>query len=65
VQPFGSERDNYHAAQIAYVVANSNRSKKSKEIPFESFLYTHADTAREHKDKRTIAFLDAKANKHG
>jgi hypothetical protein len=65
IQPFGSERDNYHAALTAYMVANQNNTKKSQEIPFYKFLYTHADTARERRDSRTIAWLNSKAKKHG
>ena len=58
LRPFGSWRDNYHAAQIADVLARVNGNK----IPFADWFYKDAETADEERKARDLkAFEDVAA----
>ena len=60
-------RDNWHAALIASLIANTNRAPNTRPIEMHKFLYRDSDTEREEKDAEMIALLDAwkAGNPHG
>ena len=57
LEPFGSWRDNWHAAMIASAIANAFRKKGAPPIGMHEFMYADPETAQEEKDKELIAFL--------
>lgn len=44
--PLGPNRGDYHAAEIALVIANANRGKRSKKFKFTDFLLKWGDEKR-------------------
>jgi hypothetical protein len=57
IEPFGSHRDNYHAAIIAATVANySGKLKTPKQV--HEFMIEHPDQKRERETKHTLAMMD-------
>lgn len=65
IEPFGAWRDNWHTALIATLLANANRKPNSPPVPMRSFFYVDPETEQDQKDAEMIAFMDAKAAKHG
>ena len=64
LEPFGQLRDNFHSAQIAWVLANQNRAKHSAPIPMSQFFYVDDETASDRRDAAMIEFLESKVQ-HG
>ena len=63
LEPFGSWRDNYHAALIASILANVHRDPKSRPLRMDEFFYQDAETASEQSDNEMLAWLDAVSKK--
>ena len=54
IEPWGAWRDNWHAAQIAALLYNTFRSKKTEPMPLREFMYRDEE-ARRDDDKRALA----------
>lgn len=65
LNPFGPERDNYHAAMIAHIMANQNRRKNAAEIPLSRFMYEDQDTAQRKRDERMLNFFKSRVKADG
>lgn len=52
MRPFGSWRDNFHAALIAKTIADVNRAPNSKPIPINGFFYRDAVAIEEERKER-------------
>jgi len=63
LEPFGAERDNYHAAMIASLLANSNRRKNTPAIPVSEFMYRDRYTQKATETKGFLAGLAALAKR--
>ena len=61
IQPFGPWRDNYHAAQIAYILACAHRDPKKPAPRFHEFMYRDPEAARRAKEQETVAFFDMRS----
>lgn len=57
LSPFGEERDNLHSAMIAAVVANSNRSKKSKALTISDFMFRSDYDREKEQVEQMMAFM--------
>lgn len=58
-QPFGSKRDNMHAAVIAATLVNMFRAKGSKAINWKDFLFVHEGEHRESALESAVKHLMA------
>lgn len=45
LEPFGQERDNWHAAVIASTVANAMRGKGGRSLSVKDFMYRDQETS--------------------
>ncbi len=54
LEPFGAQRDNYHAAMIATILANAYRDRKRPPVKMSEFMYIDAEAARELADMQTL-----------
>lgn len=54
IEPWGAWRDNWHAAQIAALLYNTYRAKKSEPMPLREFMYRDEETKRDDA-KRSLA----------
>ena len=61
LQPFGPWRDNFHAAQIAYILAAANRNPKRPAPKIDEFMYRDPVARIKDNDTATILFFDSKA----
>jgi hypothetical protein len=62
IEPFGPWRDNWHSAQIASLIYNVNRGKKTKPIGPDAFMWKPAKTKKEieaQQEKQTKEFMAA------
>lgn len=57
LEPFGSQRDNWHAAMIASILANAHRDPQSEPMGMDRFFYLDPESAREAEELRTLAAL--------
>jgi hypothetical protein len=62
IEPWGSWRSNYHAAQIASLIFNVNRGKQKAVTPAD-FMFVDAETAQDTKDQEVLSFLSARSKK--
>lgn len=60
VEPFGSWRDNYHAALSASILANVHRKPGTPPVPLSDFFYTDPETSAEKQDEMMLAFFESK-----
>jgi len=61
-EPFGSNRDNYHAGIIAATIANySGKIKVAKQV--HDFMLEPESVKKDRETKKTIAMIDALAKK--
>lgn len=60
MQPFGPWRDNYHSAQIAYILAAANRDPKRAAPQMSEFMYKDNTTRKRESDAATVLFFDSK-----
>jgi len=58
IEPFGSQRDNYHAAMTAHILANQNSKKP---VHFSEFMYQDERSRREAQERRMIAALQKRS----
>lgn len=69
LEPFGQERDNYHAAMLAAIAVNSNRKKGAPAVPISEFMYKDRYTQKETESQGFLTGLQALAKpkkaKHG
>jgi hypothetical protein len=63
IHPFGSERDNIHAAQIASTIANANRGKNQPAFTANDFMLKTQEQKRKENTNSVLAFLSAHAVK--
>jgi hypothetical protein len=49
LEPFGSDRDNWHAANIASMLYNINRKKGSKATTAADFMFIDQGTIQQNK----------------
>jgi hypothetical protein len=63
IHPFGSERDNIHAALIASTIANANRGKNQPAFTADDFMLKTQEQKRKENTKSVLAFLSAHAVK--
>jgi len=61
LEPFGPERDNYHAAILASILVNIHRTKNSKEVFVSDFMYRDEKTKAEDDTRDFINQLKALA----
>lgn len=62
MRPFGSWRDNFHAALIAKIIADVNRPSDRPAYPLEDFFYmdeTTANEKRKERDRKTFEQISA------
>lgn len=59
INPFGSLRDNWHAALVASILHNANRKRNSPEAKMSEFFYVDAETARKKNEARMLSWLMA------
>jgi hypothetical protein len=57
LEPFGAQRDNYHAAMIATILANAYRDRKRPPVRLSEFMFVDPETAREADDMQTLESL--------
>ena len=57
LEPFGAQRDNYHAAMIATILANAHRDRKHPPAKLAEFMYVDQETARESADMQMLSSL--------
>lgn len=57
LEPFGAERDNWHMARVASILANAYRRPNSPPIKMSEFFYVDAETARKRSDEQTLSWL--------
>lgn len=63
IEPFGAMRDNYHSAQIAHILANQNRPKNKRPIPFSNFFYSDPEDKKRKKADRLASMFRALSGK--
>lgn len=61
LEPFGQERDNWHAALIASILANINRRKNAPATPISEFMYKDRDSRKQAETQGFLAGLKALA----
>jgi len=62
LEPFGSARDNLHAAQIAAIIANVNRNpKKTKPFKVSDFMWVDPQSRKEQETAEFIKNLQMRA----
>ena len=59
LEPFGSRRDNWHSATIAYILAMVNRDRKHPAPKFSDFMWKDHETAALESDKMALQFFRA------
>jgi len=59
LEPFGSWRDNWHAAIVATILANAFRSRNTSPVRLSEFMFKDPVTAREEEDLQTLAHFRA------
>lgn len=59
LEPFGAERDNWHAAQISSILVNSRRKKGTAPVPVSEFMYRDRYTVKETETKQFLAGMQA------
>jgi hypothetical protein len=57
LEPFGAQRDNFHAAMIATILANAHRDRKRPPVKMADFMYVDEETSRETADMQTLSSL--------
>lgn len=62
LEPFGAERDNFHSATIATVLANIHRGKSQPPFSTEDFMLRDSETRAKSETKKTLLLLDALSN---
>ncbi len=62
LEPFGAWRDNWHSAQIASLIYNTNRGR-SPPVKMSEYMYQDPQTVQDAADAETLAWLSAKARK--
>ncbi len=60
LEPFGSWRDNWHAAMVATILANAFRSSSSRPSKISDFMYIDPESAQAIRDNAAVAFFDSK-----
>jgi len=66
LEPFGSWRDNWHAAMNATLLANAHRDPKRSPIRMDEFMYRDPETVQDQRDMEMLAGLRARRKKaHG
>jgi hypothetical protein len=55
LEPWGQERDNWHSAQVAAIIANVNRKKGTPALSVDEFMYRDRQTTRDQKTKGFLA----------
>lgn len=61
LEPFGQERDNWHAAQLASILVNVNRRKNSPPVSTQDFMYVDRKTTSIEKTQQFFAGLKRRA----
>lgn len=64
IQPFGSERDNWHAAMIAQIIAAVNTPKRRKPPSVSDFMFVDKDLRQSENIQQADSFF-AKAGQRG
>ncbi|MCP5018060.1 MAG: DUF4035 domain-containing protein [Ketobacter sp.] len=59
--PFGSARDNIHAAMIAATIANANRGKNQPPITVDDFMLKSQAEKRQSDTESVLAFIQSHA----
>jgi len=57
IEPFGADRDNWHSARIAQILANIYRKSGSAPVGMSEFMYVDQKTDRERKEQATLTWL--------
>lgn len=60
-EPFGETRDNWHMAVLASILANVNRKPGTKPLTVTDFMYTDPVTAKEKREKETLAWFEKRS----
>ncbi|MEZ0155260.1 MAG: DUF4035 domain-containing protein [Candidatus Reddybacter sp.] len=65
IEPFGTWRDNFHAAQITQILANVNRKPRSKVYAIKDFFFRDVGGERNKRHKSFFSAFKALAKKPG
>jgi hypothetical protein len=61
MHPFGSERDNLHAAIIATLIGNANRGKGARPLEIDDFMIMSEKQRKSNETQQFIAGLQSLA----
>ncbi len=61
LEPFGSWRDNYHAAMIAHILAMVNSDPKKSRPRFENFFYRDHESVAQQQRGNVVRFFRSHA----
>lgn len=64
LEPFGPARDNWHAAQVAYMIALAHSDPKKRRPRFDDFMYKDPYTIDEEKIAEADNFFFSSKGKH-
>ena len=59
IQPFGSERDNWHTATIAHLIAAVHTPKARRKPEVKDFMFRDPETRRMEKEGEFLNWLRA------
>ena len=60
LEPFGSWRDNYHAALVSMILVNAHRDPKRSPVGMAEFFYRDPETAQHERDQEMLNELRAR-----
>lgn len=65
LEPFGQWRDNFHAAQIALILASAHTDPSRREWRMDDFFFRDRETAAEQADQSLLGILRARRKPNG
>ena len=60
LEPWGPQRDNWHSARVAHILANVHRGKNKPSIPLSEFMWHDPVQDKSAKEAATVEWLRAK-----
>ena len=54
IEPWGPQRDNFHAAHIAHILANAHREPRSPAVPFDRYMWRDPVEAGQDREQRVV-----------
>ena len=62
LEPFGPERDNWHHAMQAHLLANAHRAPNSRPAQLSDFMWKTPEERQRDKDAQTLTWFEEHAN---